>query len=115
MPPQSQIAASGLVMFSGFYPPAMQVFTLSCIRHRRGFFIIVWLNSTSPGGVFRGNLSLCPNLAFCHTAAEKASVMQLFSRKTLTKSVKYIQYKYILIYNGVRVCVLFQVQQGAGN
>lgn len=44
MPPQSQIAASGLVMFSGFYPPAMQVFTLSCIRHRRGFFI-VQLNS----------------------------------------------------------------------
>ena len=39
MPPQSQIAVSGLVMFSGFYPPATQVFTLSCIRHRRGFFI----------------------------------------------------------------------------
>lgn len=63
MPPQSLIAASGLVMFSGFYPPATQVFTLSCIRHRRGFYL-VRLNS---------KISRVQTLHFRHIAAEKAS------------------------------------------
>ncbi len=87
MPPQSQIAASGLVMFSGFYPPAMQVFTLSVIRHRRGFLFE------------NGNYFFC--------------LAEIFS-KTLTKSSNYIQYIiYIFFAMGWAWCVLFQVQQEA--